>query len=73
MLSRYYDRKYIEENLSLDDSLVKEYFPVSFVVPAVIEIYSKLLGVQFLPTKADLWHPGESYCYIRLIFYILNE
>lgn len=58
--SRYYNRKYIEENLSLDDSLVKEYFPVSFVVPAVIDIYSKLLGIQFLPVKTDLWHPGKA-------------
>ena len=56
---RYYDRKFIEQSLDLDDMLVKEYFPVSFVVPAVIDIYSKLLGVQFIPTKADLWHPGK--------------
>ncbi|KAL5492873.1 PRD1 [Sanghuangporus weigelae] len=55
---RYYDRKYTEEHLSLDDSLVKEYFPVTFVVPAVLEIYQKLLGVRFEPIKSpELWHP----------------
>ncbi|KAL5513671.1 PRD1 [Sanghuangporus vaninii] len=55
---RYYDRKYTEEHLSLDDSLVKEYFPVAFVVPAVLEIYQKLLGVRFEPIKSpELWHP----------------
>jgi len=30
---RYYDRKFIEKSLDLDDSLVKEYFPVTVVVP----------------------------------------
>lgn len=55
---RYYDRKYTEQHLSLDDSLVKEYFPVAFVVPAVLKIYQNLLGVRFEPIKsAELWHP----------------
>lgn len=57
----YYDRKFVEERLSLDDSLVKEYFPVSFVVPAVLEIYQNLLGVKFVPVKAELWHPGKIF------------
>ena len=56
---RYYDRKFVEQNLSLDDSLIKEYFPVSHVVPAVLKIYQELLGVRFEPLKADLWHPGN--------------
>ena len=34
-------------------------------MPAVIDIYSKLLGVQFVPVKADLWHPGELYLVVR--------
>lgn len=56
---RYYDRKYVEESLDLDDMLVKEYFPVSVVVPAILEIYQNLLGVKFVEVKADLWHPGN--------------
>ncbi|KAG5638172.1 hypothetical protein H0H81_001469 [Sphagnurus paluster] len=54
---RYYDRKYIEESLSLDDSLVKEYFPVSVVVPAILDIYQNLLGVHFEEIKGTTWHP----------------
>ncbi|KAI0822314.1 Metalloprotease [Trametes gibbosa] len=54
---RYYDRKYIEESLNLDDQLVKEYFPVSVVVPAILEIYQNLLGVKFVETKGETWHP----------------
>ncbi|KAF8843766.1 mitochondrial endopeptidase [Paxillus ammoniavirescens] len=57
---RYYDRLYVEQNLSLDDSLVKEYFPVSVVVPAILDIYQNLLGVKFVEVKGDardVWHP----------------
>jgi Zn-dependent oligopeptidase len=55
---RYYDRLYLEKTLSLDDALVKEYFPVSVVVPAILEIYQNLLGVRFHEVKdAQIWHP----------------
>jgi Zn-dependent oligopeptidase len=55
---RYYDRRYVEESLSLDDSLVKEYFPVSVVVPTILEIYQNLLGVRFHEIKdGQTWHP----------------
>ncbi|KAF8158338.1 metallopeptidase MepB [Crassisporium funariophilum] len=55
---RYYDRVYVEKTLDLDDMLVKEYFPVSVVVPTILEIYQNLLGVQFKEIKdASTWHP----------------
>ncbi|KAF8208891.1 metallopeptidase MepB [Mycena galopus ATCC 62051] len=53
----YYDRKYIETSLELDDMLVKEYFPVSVVVPAVMKIYQNLLGVRFETIDDSTWHP----------------
>ena len=59
---RYYDRKYTEKTLDLDDMLVKEYFPVGVVVPAILEIYQNLLGVRFVEVKGEkLWHPGASF------------
>lgn len=54
---RYYDRKYVERTLDLDDSLVKEYFPVSVVVPTILEIYQNLLGVKFEKIEGETWHP----------------
>ncbi|KAF9468572.1 hypothetical protein BDZ94DRAFT_1153665 [Collybia nuda] len=54
---RYYDRKYIESSLDLDDMLVKEYFPVSVVVPTILNIYQNLLGVRFEEIKGSTWHP----------------
>ena len=56
---RYYDRKYTELTLDLDDGLVKEYFPVARVVPAVLQIYQDLLGVEFKTIEGEVWHPGE--------------
>ena len=56
---RYYGHKYIEESLSLDDTTVMEYFPVSTVVPAILGIYQNLLGVQFeVIQNASTWHYG---------------
>ena len=63
LTSRYYNRLYVERSLSLDGSLVKEYFPVSFVVPAILDIYQSLLGVKFVEIDGeakDVWHSGES-------------
>ncbi|QRV95521.1 metallopeptidase MepB [Ceratobasidium sp. AG-Ba] len=48
----YYDRLFIEESVSLDDALVKEYFPVDVVVPTILEIYHDLLGVNLRKSKA---------------------
>ncbi|KAF8225878.1 metallopeptidase MepB [Tricholoma matsutake] len=54
---RYYDRKYIEQTLDLDDMVVKEYFPVSVVVPTILSIYQNLLGVRFQEIQGSTWHP----------------
>jgi Zn-dependent oligopeptidase len=60
---RYYDRKYIEQTLDLDDMVVKEYFPVSVVVPTILSIYQNLLGVRFQEIKGSTWHPGPYVCH----------
>lgn len=47
---------------SQDDNLVKEYFPVSKVVPAVLDIYKDLLGIELVAVPRDeavgglTWH-----------------
>ncbi|KAL8280846.1 hypothetical protein RQP46_006850 [Phenoliferia psychrophenolica] len=46
---RYLDRLWMEKNLSLDESKISEYFPVSTVVPAMLEIYRTLLNVRVIP------------------------
>lgn len=54
---RYYDRLHLERTLQLDDALVKQYFPVTVVVPTILDIYQNLLGVRFVPLQgATAWH-----------------
>jgi hypothetical protein len=56
---RYYDRMYLEQTLQLDENEIKEYFPVSKVVPTILGIYQDLLGVRFEEAKgeqAGTWH-----------------
>ncbi|KAF8447276.1 peptidase family M3-domain-containing protein, partial [Boletus edulis BED1] len=50
---RYYDRLYVARNLDFDDFLVKKYFPVSVVIPAILDIYQNLLGVKFVEITGD--------------------
>jgi hypothetical protein len=72
--ARYYNSLCSERNLSLDGSLVKEYFPVSFVVPAILEIYQTLVGIKFIEISdeaKDVWHPGELSPYLFII-YVFN-
>ncbi|KAG8998057.1 hypothetical protein FRB94_007252 [Tulasnella sp. JGI-2019a] len=55
---RYYDTRFVEKTLSLDDAKVKEYFPVDVVVPTILKIYQDLLRVDFVEMKnPDVWHP----------------
>ncbi|KAI0927259.1 hypothetical protein AcV5_010517 [Taiwanofungus camphoratus] len=54
---RYYHRRLIERTLQLDDQKVKEHFPVTTVVPAILDIYQNLLGVKFVEIQGETWHP----------------
>ncbi|MEO5970116.1 MAG: M3 family metallopeptidase [Bdellovibrionia bacterium] len=56
---RYLTNQYKKENLSLDDEKIREYFPADRVVKGLFEVYSKLLGVQYIEEKdAKTWAKG---------------
>jgi Zn-dependent oligopeptidase len=51
-------RNYEEAKLDLDNNLIKQYLPVSHVVPAVLDMYQELLSLRFVQEKeAETWHP----------------
>ncbi|KAI0648035.1 hypothetical protein C8Q79DRAFT_1008398 [Trametes meyenii] len=52
-----YDRKLLEQILKFDTRLLREYFSVSFVVPAILEIHQDLFEVKFVEAKGTTWHP----------------
>ena len=52
-LKEFYKKKYLD----LDNKEVTKYFPVDYVVPAVLSIYEKFLGLRFEEFNCDgLWH-----------------
>ena len=56
---RYYDQKFIQSSLDLDENLIKEYFPVSVIVPQIIQIYQNLLSIKFVEMEGETWYPGN--------------
>ena len=56
---RFFSNQYKKDNLSLDDEKIREYFPADRVVQGLFEVYSKLLGVQFVEeVGAKTWAAG---------------
>lgn len=54
----YYERRLEKSRYAVDAEAVRQYFPVDTVLPAVLDIYSHLLGVRFEPlTPVQAWAP----------------
>ncbi len=52
----YYSNQLKKRDLHLDDEKIREYFPADHVVSGMFQIYSKLLGVEFIEQKdAKTW------------------
>jgi len=49
----------MKQSMSItDDNLLQEYFPVSHVVPAVLDLYKDLLGIELVKVPKE---HGETY------------
>jgi thimet oligopeptidase len=54
----YYEARLEQARSGVDGEQIREYFPVDAFVPAVLELYGKLLGVTFQRvSSARLWAP----------------
>ncbi|HKT61416.1 MAG TPA: M3 family metallopeptidase [Gemmatimonadales bacterium] len=57
----YYQERLRKSRYALSEDEVKQYFPVDFVLPAVMSLYGDLLGLRFMPvTPANGWAPDMS-------------
>ncbi|GAM23506.1 hypothetical protein SAMD00019534_066810 [Acytostelium subglobosum LB1] len=55
----YYNNMMLVKDYSVDNNLVKAYFPFELVCQGIFDVYQDLLGVKFQEVAApfELWHP----------------
>jgi thimet oligopeptidase len=52
----YYDEQLRRTKYALDTNTVRRYFPASYVIPGVLSIYSRMLGIVFSPVvRVHAW------------------
>ncbi|MCC6276833.1 MAG: Zn-dependent oligopeptidase [Oligoflexia bacterium] len=55
-----------KRDYTLDDEMIREYFPADQTVSAMFEVYSQILGVKFVEVKgADVWAPHVKLYEVR--------
>ena len=54
----YYTEMLRREKFGVDQERVKEFFPLDQTIDRILELYSKLLGLEFeeVTKKLNLWH-----------------
>ncbi|KAF1805697.1 hypothetical protein V8B55DRAFT_1489450 [Mucor lusitanicus] len=58
--SSYYQRILLENEYSVDQEQIKQYFSLETTIQKMLDIYEKVLGLKFVKVPADkavVWHP----------------
>jgi len=49
----YYSNQYKKKFLDLDSNIIKQYFPCSYTIPRIMDIFAELFGLKFKKIKAS--------------------
>jgi metallopeptidase MepB len=52
----HYRKKSLEANYSVDHTKISEYFPLHLAIPAMLNIFEELFGIEFEKYTGDVWH-----------------
>jgi Zn-dependent oligopeptidase len=58
----YYSNQYKKTFLDLDSNIIKQYFPCSYTIPEIMDIFAELFGLKFQKIKASkekYWNPCD--------------
>lgn len=61
----YWGHRLLKERHDIDSEQVKEYFPLTTVMEGMLGVYQEVLGVQFVPVAASLWHDDARLYEVR--------
>lgn len=65
----YYSNQYKKKFLNLDSNIIKQYFPCSYTIPRIMDIFAELFGLKFKKIKAS----NEKYWYSHVDLYTLTD
>lgn len=65
----YYSNQYKKKFLDLDSNIIKKYFPCSYTIPQIMDIFAQLFGLKFQKVKVS----KEKYWYSEVVLYTLSD
>jgi Zn-dependent oligopeptidase len=65
----YYSNIYKKQNLDLDDSIIKQYFPSNYTIDKIINIYAELFNINIKLIKGD----KTQYWYENVDLYVVHD
>jgi len=65
----YYSNQYKKKFLNLDSNIIKKYFPCSYTIPRIMDIFAELFGLKFQKIKVS----KEKYWNLHTDLYTLSD
>ncbi|MFC3106838.1 M3 family metallopeptidase [Undibacterium arcticum] len=57
----YWQQKLKQSRYNVDQNALRKYFPTDAAVPWILDVSSKLYGIEFKPAEVPVWHADVKY------------